>query len=203
MNMRHFYLLLVILLMLVNCKTSTNIAYNLASKDLPITEKGLDHAGFIRDFDDKALVRGERIYNATCINCHGNEENEGSIPMSLKFWSEPFKAGGDAYSMYQTVTKGYGSMPPQVALSPQEKYDVIHYIQQEFVSKNKATTLPKVTSEYLSALPKGKSRGPALKPYQPWADMDYGNFLINTYELADEKNGYSTVSLAGPFAVQR
>ncbi len=198
MNMRHFYLLLVILLMLVNCKTSTNIAYNLASKDLPITEKGLDHAGFIRDFDDKALVRGERIYNATCINCHGNEENEGSIPMSLKFWSEPFKAGGDAYSMYQTVTKGYGSMPPQVALSPQEKYDVIHYIQQEFVSKNKATTLSKVTPEYLSALPKGKSRGPALKPYQPWADMDYGNFLINTYELADEKTGIPRFHSPGP-----
>ncbi|NBB19118.1 hypothetical protein GVN20_07110 [Runella sp. CRIBMP] len=198
MNMRHFYLLLVLLLILINCKTSNNIAYNLASKDLPTTEKGLDHAGFISDFDDKAFVRGERIYNATCINCHGNEENEGSIPMSLKFWSEPFKAGGDAYSMYQTVTKGYGSMPPQVALTPQEKYDVIHYIQKEFVAKNKAVTLPKVTLEYLSSLPKGKSRGPVSKPYQPWADMDYGNFLINTYELADEKTGIPRFHSPGP-----
>jgi len=198
MNKRHSYLLLVLLLLLINCKTSTNIAYNLDSKDLPTTEKGLNHAGFISDFDDKALVRGERIYNATCINCHGNEENEGSIPMSLKFWSEPFKAGGDAYSMYQTVTRGYGSMPPQVALTPQEKYDVIHYIQQEFVSKNKAVTLPKVTSDYLSSLPKGKSRGPVSKPYQPWADMDYGNFLINTYELADEKTGIPRFHSPGP-----
>ena len=114
-----------------------NIVYILSSKDLPSTEKDLDHAGFIKDMSDNSFVRGERVYNATCINCHGNEENEGSIPMSLKFWSEPFKAGVDAYSMYQTISKGFGSMPPQVALSPQEKYDVIHYIQQEFVTKNK------------------------------------------------------------------
>ncbi len=192
------YLLFALVWMLIHCKTSNSIVYNLSSKDLPATEKDLDHAGFIKDFDNKALVRGERIYNATCINCHGNEENEGSIPMSLKFWSEPFKAGGDAYSMYQTVTRGFGSMPPQVALTPQEKYDVIHYIQKEFVSKNKTVTLPKVTPDYLSALPKGKSRGPASKPYQPWADMDYGNFLINTYELADEKTGIPRYHSPGP-----
>jgi cytochrome c5/glucose/arabinose dehydrogenase len=198
MKKNHFYLLFALVLMLINCKTSNNIVYNLSSKDLPNTEKGLDHEGFIKDFNDKARIRGERVYNATCINCHGNKENEGSIPMSLKFWAEPFKAGGDAYAMYQTVTRGYGSMPPQVALSPQEKYDVIHYIQQEFVSKNKAVTLPKVTPDYLSSLPKGTSRGPASKPYQPWADMDYGNFLINTYELADEKTGLPRYHSPGP-----
>lgn len=198
MKKSHFCLLFALILMLINCQTSSNIAYILSSKDLPATEKGLDHAGFIRDFDNKALVRGERIYNATCINCHGNEENEGSIPMSLKFWSEPFKAGGDAYSMYQTVTKGFGSMPPQMALSPQEKYDVIHYIQKGFVSKNKTVTLSKVTPEYLSSLPKGKSRGLASKPYQPWADMDYGNFFINTYELVDEKTGIPHYHSPGP-----
>lgn len=198
MKKSHLYLLFGVVLMLLNCKTSTNIVYNLSSKDLPPTEKGLDHLGFIKDFDNKALTRGERVYNATCISCHGNEENEGSIPMSLKFWSEPFKAGGDAYSMYQTVTRGYGSMPPQVALSPQEKYDVIHYIQQKFVSKNKTVTFPKITPDYLSSLPKGKSRGPASKPYQPWADMDYGNFLMNTYELADEKTGIPRYHSPGP-----
>ncbi len=198
MKKNHFYLLFGLVLTLINCKTSNNIVYNLSSKDLPATEKGLDHAGFIRDFNDDAYVRGERIYNATCITCHGNEQNEGSIPLSLKFWAEPFKAGHDAFSMYQTITRGYGSMPPQVVLSPQEKYDVIHYIQEEFISKNKAVKLSKVTPEYLATLPKGKSRGPAPKPYQPWADMDYGNFLINTYELADEKTGIPRYHSPGP-----
>ena len=198
MKKSHLYLLFGVVLMLLNCKTSTNIVYILSSKDLPTTEKDLDHTGFIKDFSDNSFVRGERVYNATCINCHGNGENEGSIPMSLKFWSEPFKAGGDAYSMYQTITKGFGSMPPQVALSPQEKYDVIYYIQQEFVSKNKTVTFPKITPDYLSSLPKGKSRGPVSKPYQPWADMDYGNFLMNTYELADEKTGIPRYHSPGP-----
>jgi hypothetical protein len=198
--MKKFILIFSLFSTLTFAQKSPNpkIVYNLSSKDLPNTEKGLDHAGFIKDFNNNSFVRGERIYNATCISCHGNEENEGSIPMSLKFWAEPFKAGGDAYAMYQTVTRGYGSMPPQVALSPQEKYDVIHYIQQEFVSKNKTVSLGKITPDYLSSLPKGKSRGPAVKPYQPWADMDYGNFLMNTYELADEKTGIPRYHSPGP-----
>lgn len=198
--MKKFILIFSLFSTLTFAQKSPNpkIVYNLSSKDLPNTEKGLDHAGFIKDFNDNSYVRGERIYNATCISCHGNEENEGSIPSSLKFWAEPFKAGGDAFAMYQTVTKGYGSMPPQVALSPQEKYDVIHYIQEEFVSKNKTVSLGKITPDYLSSLPKGKSRGPAVKPYQPWADMDYGNFLMNTYELADEKTGIPRYHSPGP-----
>ena len=175
-----------------------NIEYNLSVKDLEKTEENLDHAGFISEFDVNTFVRGERIYNANCINCHGNEENEGSIPMSLKFWSERFKVGYDAFSMYQTVTRGFGSMPPQASLSPQEKYDVIHYIQKEFVSKNKKVVLQNVSPGYLTSLPKGNSRGPALKPYQPWADMDYGNFLINTYELVDEKTGLPRYHSPGP-----
>ena len=139
MKKNHCYLLFGLVLTLINCKTSNNIVYNLSPKDLPATEKDLDHAGFICDFNDDAYVRGERIYNATCITCHGNEQNEGSIPLSLKFWAEPFKAGHDAFSMYQTITRGYGSMPPQVVLSPQEKYDVIHYIQEEFIEKQRVS----------------------------------------------------------------
>ena len=130
MKKTHFYVLFVLASMLINCKTG-NKATRLSVNGLAAIEKNLDHAGFIRDFDNKALARGERIYNANCINCHGDEENEGSIPMSLKFWSEPFKAGNDAYAMYRTITQGYGAMPPQVNLSPQEKYDVIHYIQTD------------------------------------------------------------------------
>jgi cytochrome c5 len=198
MNKAQFHLFFALALLLSNCKTTNTIVYNLSSKGLPESEKNLDHAGFIKDFNKDAFVRGERVYNATCISCHGNKDNEGSIPMSLKFWAEPFKAGGDAYSMYQTITKGYGSMPPQVALSPQEKYDVIHYIQDEFVSENKSMTVSKSTSEYLASLPTGKSRGPATKIYQPWADMDYGNFFINTYELVDEKTGIPRYHSPGP-----
>ena len=79
MKKSHFYVLFVLVLMLINCKTGNKTANRPFAKDLTATEKNLDHAGFIRDFDNKALARGERIYNANCINCHGDEENEGSI----------------------------------------------------------------------------------------------------------------------------
>ncbi|WP_373397548.1 hypothetical protein V8V91_23835 [Algoriphagus halophilus] len=41
-----------------------------------------------------------------------------------------------------------------------------------------------VDSTYLASLPVGTNIGPEPKEFKPWAEMDYGNFLINTYELA-------------------
>ncbi|MEM8889193.1 MAG: DUF6797 domain-containing protein [Bacteroidota bacterium] len=182
---------------LVNIDRS-GIAYMLAEADLPDTEKDIDHAGIIADLNGESLERGGRIYNSNCINCHGNQEVEGSIPLSLKFWEQPFKAGGDLFSMYQTVTRGFGSMPPQVTLTPQEKYDVVHYIQQSFVRQHNADAYISASPGYLKGVPTGSSRGPEAKPYHPWADMDYGNFFINTYELVDEETGPERFHSPGP-----
>ncbi|WP_149274921.1 DUF6797 domain-containing protein [Pareuzebyella sediminis] len=176
----------------------SSLNYVLSDKDLPDSESNIDHAGIIAREDREALKRGERIYSSNCVNCHGTQEVEGSIPASLKFWEQPFKAGNDAYSMYQTITKGYGMMPPQPQLTPQEKYDVITYIRENYVRKNPTVELVENSPGYLAGLPKGTSQGPETKPYQPWADMDYGNFLINTYELADEKTGIPRYHSPGP-----
>jgi len=176
----------------------THIKYNLAAADLPESETDIDHAGIIADENREALQRGERIYSSNCVNCHGTPEVEGSIPSSLKFWNQPFKAGSDSFSMYQTLTKGFGLMPPQPVLTPQEKYDVITYVREEFVKENTSETYIPNTPGYLTGLPKGTSRGPETKPYQPWADMDYGNFFINTYELVDEETGIPRYHSPGP-----
>ena len=165
------------------------VPYILSDGDVKESEVNIDHAGLIDDFNTGNYERGEWIYNNNCITCHGNQDFEGSIPMSRKFWSEPFKAGLDPFSMYQTLTKGYGSMPAQMTLTPQQKYDVIVYIRENFIKKSNADQYFKVTPGYLAKLPKGTSKGPEAKPYHPWSDMDYGNFFINTYELADEKTG--------------
>ncbi len=165
------------------------VQYILSGDDVKDTEVNIDHAGLIEDFSMGNYERGEWIYNNNCITCHGNQDFEGSIPMSRKFWSQPFKAGYDPFSMYQTLTLGYGSMPAQMTLTPQQKYDVIVYIRENFIKKNNVDQYCKVTPGYLATLPKGTSKGPEAKPYHPWSDMDYGNFFINTYELADEKTG--------------
>ncbi len=165
------------------------VQYILSDDDVKETEVNIDHTGLIDGFNMENYERGEWIYNNNCIICHGNQDFEGSIPMSRKFWSQPFKAGHDPFSMYQTLTKGFGSMPAQMTLTPQQKYDVIVYIRENFIKKNNVDQYFKVTPGYLAKLPKGTSKGPDAKPYHPWSDMDYGNFFINTYELADEKTG--------------
>lgn len=175
-----------------------DVTYILSDSDLGETETDLDHTGLINSLDQKALTRGERIYNSNCINCHGIPDMEGSIPLSLKFWEQSFKAGNDPYSMYETLSKGYASMPPQVALTPREKYDVIHYIREAFVHKGNKEQYFYVGSEYLAQMPKGSSMGPDAKPYHPWSDMDYGNFFINTYELADAETGPERFHSEGP-----
>lgn len=175
-----------------------SVQYILAENEVKEAFDNIDHAGIIDDFNLPAYQRGERVYNNVCINCHGTPDVEGSIPMSHKFWSQPFKAGNDPYSIYQTISKGYGSMPPQLTLTPQEKYDVIVYIRENYIRKNNTSQYFTVTPGYLSQLPKGNSRGPEVKPYHPWADMNYGNFFINTYELADSATGIPRYHSPGP-----
>ena len=174
------------------------VNYILSDSDLADYEKDIDHQGFIKDIDKSSLKRGARIFNSNCINCHGTPEMEGSIPLSTKFWEQSFKFGNDPYAMYKTITKGSGSMPPQITLTPQEKYDVVLYIREKFVRPTNSEQYFKVSSGYLAQLPEGASRGPAVKPYHPWSDMDYGNFFMNTYELADAETGPERFHSAGP-----
>jgi len=175
-----------------------DVKYTLAATDLAEYEHDLDHAALITSLNTESYERGARIYNANCINCHGNPDNEGSIPLSTKFWEQPLKAGNDPFSMYRTISQGYASMPPQVTLTPQEKYDVILYIREKFIRKDNREQYFQVSPTYLSSLPKGTTIGPAAKPYHPWSDMDYGNFFINTYELADAETGPKRFHSPGP-----
>ncbi len=175
-----------------------DVEYILPESDLADYEKNLDHAELITSREEGRMERGERVYNNNCINCHGTPDIEGSIPLSRKFWSEPFKAGKDPYSMYQTLTRGQGSMPPQVTLTPQEKYDVILYIREHFIRSDNKQAYFHVNEAYLSHLPEGSTTGPAAKPYHPWSDMDYDNFYINTYELADAETGPERYHSPGP-----
>lgn len=82
-----------------------DVKYILSDHDVKDSESNIDHSGLIDGFNRKGYQRGGRIYNSNCINCHGNKDIEGSIPMSLKFWSQPFKAGFDPFSMYQSILR--------------------------------------------------------------------------------------------------
>jgi putative heme-binding domain-containing protein len=146
-------------------------------------ESDLDHAGLIRSWNDKSLSRGKALYNGLCINCHGTKEEAGSLPNALRFATGKFLNGSDPYSIYKTITHGYKMMLPQRQLVPQQKYDVIHYIREAYLKTDNPSQFTKIDNDYLASLPKGKLRGPTPQKDEPWSDMDYGPFLISTYEI--------------------
>lgn len=177
-------------LIFMACQTQedrdTDVTFTLSPEQLPEYEQDVDHAEIIEELDDSSYARGERIYQTICHSCHGNPFDEGSLPTALKFWNGKFKVGSDPYSMYQTMTRGFQTMPPQVTLVPLQKYDVIHYIREQFLRQNELEDYVEVDDDYLEDLPEGDLSGPEEELQTPWSDMDYGDFLIQTYEIADD-----------------
>ena len=128
---------------------------------LPAYEREIDHAGLIRGWDREALSRGREVYHQVCHNCHGDLNVPGSMPNSLRFGQGTFQHGSDPHTIYQTLTRGWRMMPPQVQLVPREKYDVIHYIRENFLREHNPGQWFEAGPEYLERLPRGPSRGPA------------------------------------------
>ena len=145
-----------------------------------------DHQAIISVWDDNSFKRGQKIYQQLCVTCHGTAEKEGSIPIALKFHEGKFKNGKDPYRMWQTINKGYGMMMPMPQFSTRQKYDVIHYIREEFLAKHNKGELTTVDEAYLSSLPRGISgieEKESKKTPPPYEMMDFGNYLFWTYQI--------------------
>jgi putative heme-binding domain-containing protein len=175
---------------------------------LPDYERDIDHAGMIAGLGRESLKRGEAIYNRVCVNCHGTKTAPGSLPTSLRFASGQFKNGNDPYSLYQTITRGFGQMPPQTWMVPSQKYDVIHYVRETFLKTDNKAQYASADRAYLDRLPKGTTRGPAPSKIEPWSAMDYGPVLSATYEVSNDETNFAYKGIAvrldaGPGGVSR
>ena len=168
----------------------------LITLQLPEYEQHVDHAGLIRSLNDDAFKRGQEIYNRLCINCHGNRKQPGSLPTALRFAEGKFRSGSDPYAMYKTLTHGFGLMVPQTWMVPQQKYDVVHYIRESYVRKPNPGQYRDVTDDYLAGLPKGDTFGPEPIEYAPWSDMNYGPFMINTFEVGTDGRNFAHKGIA-------
>ena len=162
-----------------------------AARPLPEYEKEIDHAGMIAELGQEHFERGAAIYNRLCINCHGTHNKPGSLPTSLRFASGKFKNGSDPYTMYQTLTRGFGMMVPQTWMVPEQKYDVIHYIREAYLREDNPSQHFRVDDAYLAGLPPGTTRGPEPANLEPWQQMDYGPNLIATYEIGTDASNFA------------
>lgn len=175
---------------------------------VPDYESHIDHAGLLRSLDDGAFERGEAVYSRLCINCHGTRETPGSLPTALRFGQGRFRNGSDPFAMYQTLTHGFGLMTPQTWMVPRQKYDVIHYIREEFLRPHNPAQYFALNDAYVAGLPEGDTFGPEPAPYSPWSDMNYGPWMFNTIEVSRDGSNIAYKGLAvrldpGPGGVSR
>ncbi|HSH15500.1 MAG TPA: DUF6797 domain-containing protein [Verrucomicrobiae bacterium] len=153
----------------------------------PATEA--DHARIIQGWNSESFERGRKLYDAICITCHGNLTQPGSLPTSRPFWLEPFKNGADPFSIYKTLTTGFEQMPAWPWLTPELRYDVIHFLREEFVKPHNPAAYFALTDEYLAGLPKGQGfvRSRATEEFErgpKWQRMQFGPALFWTLEVA-------------------
>ena len=143
-----------------------------------------DHAEIVAGWNAKTLEEGATIYKTLCVVCHGTKEQPGSLPTALRFAEGPFKNGSDPFSMYLTLTKGFGQMVPQPQYTTAQKYAVIHYIRETFLRPHNPSQLKDID---LAALPRGLARAEAEKidtTLPPYQRMELGNALFWTLEVA-------------------
>jgi cytochrome c5 len=183
-----------------------------AAELLPEPLEAIDHVGIISSWNGESLARGEKLYNSICVTCHGNLTQAGSLPTSRPFWKEPFKNGSDPFSLYKTMSQGLGQMPAWTFLTPEQRYDAIHYIRETFVKPHNPVAYFNVTPEYLAGLPKGTGRGVKtaemieFEKGPTYLRMDFGQVLFWTLEAATNNIAYKGIAVRlhdGPGGVSK
>lgn len=166
------------------------------------------HAELITHWNEETLARGKQLYTTVCVVCHGTPTQEGSIPASRKFHKESLKNGADPFRMFQTVTKGFGLMPP-LPVPAEDRYAAIQYLRDEVLRTQNPSQLFAVDAAYLAALPRpmrtlAKAAPVDRTPF--YAKMNFGPALHWTYQVRPDNIAYKGIAIrldAGPGGVSK
>lgn len=137
----------------------------------------LDHAGIIKQLRSRDFDAGKSIYHGYCFNCHGNDGNTPSLPTARAFGTQKLRFGADPYRMFMTLSRGNGLMAPMSHLTPKERYQVVHYIREQFMKPTNPEYF-KVDDDYLAGLPQGTADGTEVSDIQ----RDFGPALASQLE---------------------
>ena len=141
-------------------------------------DEDVDHAGIIRAWTDTNRERGRKIYDTHCYGCHGYD-GDARLPDARSFRRDELRAGNDPYSMWRTLTEGFGQMVPQIQYTPEERYDVVHFIREVLVRGRNREQYFQVTEEYLASLPAGTPRADLVPP--EGHPRDFGPVLTSQF----------------------
>jgi len=154
----------------------------------------MDHASILESLNDEDFQNGRRIYMGHCKNCHGADGNTPTMATARAFGTEPLKYGDDPYKMLQTLTRGAGLMASVQHLTPNERYQVIHFIREKFMKPDNPV-YREIDADYLSGLPKGTRRNDETE----LVDRDYGPALGS--QIGSEINNALTLRLSDDVSV--
>lgn len=137
----------------------------------------LDHAGILKSLKTTEFEAGKAIFQGYCIDCHGADGSHATLSTSRAFGTQSMKFGADPYRLFMTLTKGNGLMGPMSHLSPYERYEVVHYIREQFMKPTNPDYIA-IDRKYLDGLPKGTQDGKST----PVVDRDFGVALASQLE---------------------
>ena len=142
-----------------------------------------DHAEIVSGWNEKITGGRKAIYATLCMVCHGTKEQPGSLPTALRFAEGQFKNGADPYSMFITLTKGFGQMVPQPQYTTAQKYAVDPVHPRDVPAAAQPSQWLEITPAYLASLPKGFARAEAEqedRSLPPYAAHGFGPALFWT-----------------------